>query len=236
MPFFYDSTMLIVIPFAIFAMYAQSKISSTYSKYSKVTSRKGLTGADIARQLLNLAGIYDVTVERVAGNLTDHYDPRAKVLRLSDVVYNSTSIAAIGVAAHETGHAVQHNTSYAPLSIRNAIVPVVNFGSKLSMPLILIGLLFSAGRGGMGIMLLYAGIILFSGVVIFQLITLPVEFNASNRAIDMLEQHNILAADEIPQARKVLNSAALTYVAAAAVSLANLLRLLLLANRRSNRD
>ncbi len=230
--FYYDNTILIVLPFVFLAMFAQSKVKSTYSKYSTIAARKGYTGADVARALLRVSGIYDVSVERIEGSLTDHYDPAQKVLRLSDVVYNSTSIAALGVAAHETGHAVQHQNSYIPLSIRSAFVPTVNFGSKLATPLILLGFLLSSFGGGFGAILLYAGIFLFSTVVLFQIITLPVEFNASTRAIELLVENNFLTAEEVPAAKKVLGAAALTYVAAAAVSLASLLRLILLSNRR----
>ncbi len=229
---FYDSTILIVIPFFLLALYAQSKVKSTYTHYSKLPNKRGLTGADVAMQLLKMSGIYDVRVERTSGQLTDHYDPAKRVLRLSDAVYGSSSLAAIGVAAHEAGHAVQHQTGYAPLAIRSAIVPAVSIGSNLAMPLIVFGLLFSMRVGGIGSLLLSVGIILYSGVVLFQLITLPVEFNASGRAIEMLEQNNFLTHEEIIPVKKVLNAAALTYVAAAAAAAANLLRFLLLANSR----
>ncbi len=230
--FLYDPTILLIIPAMILALFAQSRVSSTFDKYSKVSSRRGYTGADVARQLLLSAGINDVSVERISGHLTDHYDPKGKVLRLSDSVYASSSIAALGVAAHETGHAIQHRESYFPLTFRTAIFPVVNIGSKLSMPLIMIGLLFGYFSGSN--ILLLIGIILFATVVFFQIITLPVEFNASSRALKLLGQYNYLSNDEIAPAKKVLSAAALTYVAAAAVAISNLLRLLLIFSRRND--
>ncbi len=236
MPFYYfDYTYLVlVLPFAILAMVAQVKVKSTFNKYAEIANKKGYTGADVARQLLSIQGISDVTVEHVSGMLSDHYDPRKKVLRLSDSVYSSRSIAAISVAAHETGHAVQHNTGYTALNIRNAIFPVASLSSNLAFPLILIGFLLGS-RGAsdsFGMIMVNLGIILFSCAVLFQLITLPVEFNASNRAIAMLQSNNILTQDEVAPAKKVLSAAAMTYVAAAAVALANLLRLIILANNR----
>ncbi len=227
---FFDPTMLVIIPAMIFALYAQSKVSTTFSKYSNVHSRRGYTGADVARQLLLASGITDVSVERISGHLTDHYDPTHKVLRLSDSVYNATSIAALGVAAHETGHAIQHKEGYFPLTFRTAIFPIVNIGSKLSMPLIVIGLLFGFWSGSN--LLLLIGIIMFALVVFFQIVTLPVEFNASSRALRLLSDYNYLSPDEIQPARKVLSAAAMTYVAAAAVAISNLLRFLLIFNRR----
>ncbi len=229
---FFDPTMLLIIPAMILAIFAQAKVSSTFNKYSSLIARQGYTGADVARQLLLSAGITDVTVERIAGNLTDHYDPKNKVLRLSDSVFGSKSVAALGVAAHETGHAIQHRESYFPLAFRTAIFPVVNIGSKLSMPLILIGLLF--GYFSSSNIILLIGIIMFALVVFFQVITLPVEFNASSRALKLLGEYNYLSPDEIKPAKKVLSAAALTYVAAAAVSIAQILRLLLIFNRRSD--
>lgn len=229
-PFYFDWTILIIIPAAILAVFAQSKVNSTFAKYSRIGSLRGYTGADVARQLLNIAGITDVTVEPIRGNLTDHYDPRSKILRLSEPVYNSTSISALGVAAHETGHAIQHNNGYLPLAIRNTIYPVVNISSKLSTPLIMIGLIFGFLSGSL--FFLQLGIILFSAVVLFQIITLPVEFNASSRAINMLEQYSFLNPEEVAPAKKVLGAAAMTYVASAAVAISNLIRLLLIANRR----
>lgn len=232
MPYMFDSTMVILIPALILSMYAQFKVSSTFSRFSKVGNKRGLTGADVARQLLSLSGVTDVTVERIKGNLTDHYDPRGKVLRLSDSVYGSTSVAALGVAAHETGHAMQHSYGYVPLGLRSAFLPVAGFGSKLSMPLILIGLILGISSGSVGLLLAEIGILLFSAVVIFQIITLPVEFNASNRAIEMLEENKMLDDAELAPAKKVLRAAALTYVAAVAVSLANLLRMMLIVGGR----
>ena len=189
----------------------------------------GMTGAQAAERILNYAGIYDVTIQHVSGNLTDHYNPKQKTLNLSDSVYNSTSVAAIGVAAHECGHAIQHQQEYAPLSIRSAIVPVANIGSQLAWPLILIGLFISSNTG---VFFINLGIIAFSFAVIFQLVTLPVEFNASGRALRILEDTGILAESELPYTKKVLSAAALTYVASAAAAILQLLRLILLTNRR----
>lgn len=232
----YDLGYILLIPAFIFALIAQFKVKSTFNKYSKTSNRQGLTGADVAKQLLNISGITDVRVETIRGSLTDHYDPRNKVLRLSESVYGSTSIAAIGVAAHETGHAVQHNVGYSPLSIRNSILPVVSLGSNMAMPLIIIGLLLSSGDGSLGMTLLNIGVIMFSLVVAFQLITLPVEFNASKRAIEMIERNNFLNDEEVYGAKKMLSAAALTYVAAAAVAIAQLLRFILLSNSRRGRN
>ena len=235
MPFFYfDSTYILVLPAIILAVIAQGKVSSTFNKYSRVPSRIGMTGAEAARRIMELNGIYDVSIERVAGNLTDHYDPSKKVLRLSDNVYSSSSIAAIGVAAHETGHAIQHARGYAPLSLRSIMVPVVNFGSRLFLPIILLGLLFSFSSA-MGNSLITLGIILFGITVLFTLVTLPVEFNASKRAIACLSESRILYDDEVDGAKKVLSAAAMTYVASAAVAIAQFLRLLVLFGGR-NRD
>jgi Zn-dependent membrane protease YugP len=218
------------------AFYAQSKVGSTFNKYSRSSNKNGYTGAQVAQMLLSIAGVNDVMIEPVAGELTDHYDPRSKVLRLSQNVYASTSIAALGVAAHETGHAIQHNRGYIFLGLRNAIYPVVDFSSKVSTPLIMLGFILSMFAGPLGRLMLVFGIILFSAVVAFQVITLPVEFNASARAIDMLEENNILYKDELKPAKKVLSAAALTYVASAAVSIATLLRyvILLSGNRRED--
>ena len=235
MPFFYfDSTYILVLPAIILAVIAQGKVSSTFNKYSRVPSRIGMTGAEAARRIMELNGIYDVSIERVAGNLTDHYDPSKKVLRLSDNVYSSSSIAAIGVAAHETGHAIQHARGYAPLSLRSIMVPAVNFGSRLFLPLILLGLLFSFSSA-MGNSLITLGIILFGITVLFTLVTLPVEFNAPKRAIACLSESRILYDDEVDGAKKVLSAAAMTYVASAAVAIAQFLRLLVLFGGR-NRD
>lgn len=224
---FYDPTFIILIPAMLLSLYAQSKVASTFKKYSGYRNSRGYTGKDVAEMILRQAGIYDVRVEHVRGRLTDHYDPRSKVLKLSDAVYNNQSIAAIGVAAHECGHAIQHNTGYTFLKIRHAIFPVVNISSKLAFPIILVGLIAN-------IFFLKLGIILFAAVVLFQLVTLPVEFNASNRAIGILESNAYLSHEEIVPAKKVLSAAALTYVAAAAASISSLLRLLLIAGRRND--
>lgn len=230
MPLFFDSTMLLLIPALLLSLYAQSKVKGTFDKYSRVAAASGLTGMEVAKRLLSANGINDVKVEHVAGNLTDHYDPRDKTVRLSDAVYNKRSLAAIGVAAHEVGHAIQHNQEYGPLAFRSGLFPVVNLGSKLWMPLFMIGMFM--GYSGFGMGMIYAGIALFSTVVLFQLITLPVEFNASSRAIDLLEQQNILSGLEAGPAKKVLDAAALTYVAAAVMSLMQLLRFIMIARNR----
>lgn len=223
----------LLLPVMILALYAQSKVNSTFNKYSKVGNRRGYTGADVARELLRLSGIHDVEVESIAGRLTDHYDPRSKVLRLSEAVYSSNSISAIGVAAHETGHAVQDATGYAPLKLRGAMVPVTQIGSNLAMPMIFIGILLASfTRTSFGYTLVQIGIVFFAIAVLFSLVTLPVEFNASSRAISMLESNGILESGEIGGAQKVLKAAALTYVAAAAVAIANLLRLIAIFSRR----
>ena len=228
--YYFDPTYILVLIGVLLSLGASAKVKSTFARYSRVHSRSGLTGAQAAERILHNAGIYDVRIEHIAGNLTDHYDPRTKVLRLSDSVYGSGSVASVGVAAHEVGHAIQHAKGYAPLMFRNAIVPVVNFGSTISWPLILIGLLLR------GQTLISLGILLFSLVVLFQLVTLPVEFNASRRALVQLEQGNLLARDEINQSRKVLIAAALTYVAAAAGSILQLLRLIILFGGRRDDD
>ena len=227
---FFDTTYLIfVLPAVILAFYAQTKVSTTFNKYSKEGNRRGYTAFDVARKILDKNGLYNVQIERVGGNLTDHFDPKTNVVRLSDATYNSTSVAAIGVAAHEVGHAVQHAEHYMPIRLRNSIVPVVQFSSYLAWPLVLIGILVGSSN------LANFGIILFSFVVAFQLVTLPVEFNASSRAIRTLDEQLILDEDEVKKAKKVLSAAAMTYVAAAAVAIGNLLRLLVLSGR-SNRD
>ncbi|MBQ7758909.1 zinc metallopeptidase [Anaerotignum sp.] len=220
---------LVIIAF-IFSMVAQTKVSSTFNKYSRVRNRAGFTGAQVATQMLQNAGIYDVSVQRVAGNLTDHYDPRTKTLRLSQSVYDSTSVAALGVAAHETGHAIQHDVGYAPLALRSFFVPLANFGSKLAIPLIIIGFMFSGG----GSTLVTLGILFFSLSVAFTIITLPVEFNASSRAIRLLVDDGFLDSDEIGGAKKVLSAAAMTYVAAAFAAVAQLLRLIAIFGRRDD--
>ncbi|MCX7695566.1 MAG: zinc metallopeptidase [Caloramator sp.] len=220
--FYYDSTFVILIPAILLSLYAQAKIQSTYSRYSRQYSLSGLTGAEAARRILDYNGLYDVAIELIPGNLTDHYDPRDRVLRLSQSVYHSTSIAAIGVAAHEAGHALQHSRGYAPLIFRNALVPVANIGSNLSWILIVFGIFISS------VGLINLGILLFTAVVLFQVITLPVEFNASSRALNQLDNYNILYKEELYKAKKVLSAAALTYVAATLMAISQLLRLIVL--------
>ena len=223
----FDPTMILVLIGVVISLWAQSRVNSTFKRFSR-TGR----GADAARRLLNSQGIYDVTVRAVAGELTDHYDPRTRTVNLSQPVYGATSISAIGVAAHECGHAMQHNEGYAPLRFRSALVPVANFGSAISWPMILIGVMI----GGLGSPLVEIGILLFSLAVLFQLVTLPVEFNASARAVRLLDSQGILVGDEVSGTRKVLSAAALTYVAAAATSILQLLRLVILFGGRNNRD
>ena len=225
MPFFYyyDPTYILVLIGVVISLWASAKVNSTYQKYSRTRSYSGLTGAGAARRILNSAGIYDVTVEHVRGNLTDHYDPRARVLRLSDSVYGSSSVAAIGVAAHECGHAIQDEESYAPLRIRSALVPVANFGTKAAIPIIVLGLFF-----GSSYTLIQIGLLCFALGTLFQIVTLPVEFNASARAVRILGDSHMLMEEELQQTRKVLSAAALTYVAAALASVLSLLRLFLL--------
>ncbi len=227
-PYYIDPTYLILIPAILISAWAQFKVSSTFNKYSTVRSINGYTGAQVARILLNDAGLQEVEIQQVPGRLSDHYDPRAKVLRLSSDVYGSTSVASIGVAAHEVGHAIQDKESYSALVFRNAIVPVVNFSSSLSWILFFIGILFSYST------LVTIGIILFSVVVLFQLVTLPVEFNASSRALKILEARGILYDKEVDEARKVLSAAALTYVAATLMAVLQLVRLIAISNRNSN--
>lgn len=227
----FDWTYLVlVLPAFLLALLAQARVKSTYAKYQSVQPARRLTGAQAARMILDRNGLGNLRIEHISGQLTDHYDPRTQVIRLSDSVYDSSSIAAIGVAAHEVGHAIQHDTGYGMLKLRNAIIPVTNIGSTLSMPLILIGLVLNSGALAM------AGIFLFSLVAVFQLITLPVEFNASNRALATLESFDMLGEQELKGAKRVLSAAAMTYVAALAVSLAQLLRLLLLVGGRNRRD
>jgi hypothetical protein len=220
--FWYDSTYILVLIGALISFIASINVNRTYKRYSKIGNSRGITSQQAAEAILHSAGIYDVRIERIKGNLTDHYSPNEKVLRLSDSVYGSTSVAAIGVAAHECGHAIQHQVGYAPLKLRSASVPIANIGSMLSWPLILIGLLL----GSFG--LAQIGVFLFVFVVAFQLITLPVEFDASSRALKVLNQQNMLFGDEMSGARKVLKAAALTYVAALFASILQLLRLVLL--------
>ena len=220
--FWFHWSFIIVIPGIIMGIWAQAKVKSTFKKFSQVRSMRGLTGAQAARQVLDSSGLSQVAIERVAGNLTDHYDPRSKVLRLSEGVYNSASLAAVGVAAHEAGHAVQDAKGYAPFNIRSALVPVANLGSGLLMPLIFAGFIFQAP------MLIKIGAIVYSLAVLFHLVTLPVELNASSRALALISDNGILAQDEIGGARKVLTAAAMTYVAALVVSLLYLLQLLIM--------
>ncbi len=224
--YYFDSTyILIIIGFAL-TLIAQFGVKSTYSKYAKVYSSRGYTAADVARQILDRNGLYKIRIERVAGDLTDHFDPKANVVRLSDSTYGSNSVAAIGVAAHECGHAVQHAVGYVPIKLRNAIVPVVNIGNTAALPLFFIGLIL--GMTGLALF----GVLLFSLVLVFQLVTLPVEFNASRRALNILEQNNMLYDEELKGARKVLTAAAMTYVAAVASTALQILRLLTILNRR----
>ena len=227
---YFDPTYWLVIIGAVLCLVAQLRVSSTFSKYNRVRSRSGMTGAQAAQRILELSGIYDVRVEHISGKLTDHYDPSSKVLRLSDATYGSDSIAAIGGAAHECGHALQHNKGYAPLQIRSARVPASNIGSKLGIPSILLGVLF-----GMNQMFIQIGIWVFALAVLFQIVTLPVEFNASGRALRMLGDYGMMGSDETKGCRKVLGAAALTYVAAAASSVLQLLRLILLFGNNSRR-
>ncbi len=227
----FDPTYILVIIGIVITLAASAKVKTTFGKYSRVGSASGMTGAQVAERLLRDAGIYDVRIERISGDLNDHYDPKNKVLRLSDPVYGQTSLAAIGVAAHECGHAIQHQESYAPLNIRSALVPVANIGSMAAWPLIILGLLLSFNQT-----LIYLGIILFGAAVLFQIITLPVEFNASKRAIQKLGQTGILYGDELKHSKKVLDAAALTYVAAAAATILQLLRLIILFGGGRSRD
>ena len=219
--YYYDPTYMLIVISALISLFAQFLVNSRFSKYSRVRSRSGMTGAQAAERILQSQGIYDVAIQRVSGKLTDHYNPRNKTLNLSDAVYASTSVAAVGVAAHECGHAIQHARGYAPLSFRSALVPVANIGSQLSWLFIILGIFF----GGSHTMIMI-GILMFSAAVLFQLVTLPVEFNASGRALKLLSETVILQKDEVSDTRKVLSAAALTYVAAATTAVLQLLRLL----------
>ncbi len=223
---FYDPTYLLVLPAIIFALIAQIMVKSTFSKYSTENNQHGYTAKEVARKILDENGLYSVSIEYISGNLTDHYDPSANVIRLSDSVYNSTSVAAIGVAAHEVGHAIQHAQGYAPIKVRQAIIPITQIGSSLALPLVFIGMLFGALQW-----LIPIGIFLYTGVVLFQAVTLPVEFNASGRALKTLDENVILYKSEVKMAKKVLTAAAMTYVAAMFSSLMSLLRLILISNR-----
>ncbi len=226
---------ILVLPMVIFSLIASAKVNTTFEKYAKVFSRRGLSAYEAARRVLEYNGVFDVKIERVRGKLTDHYDPKTNVIRLSEAVHDSTSVASIGVACHEAGHAVQHAQNYAPVKIRTAIVPITNIGSMLAMPLILIGLLLTY-MGGHYIWVAYLGVALFSLCVIFQLITLPTEFDASRRAMKGIAAAGVLDEDEAVGARKVLTAAAMTYVAALAVSIMQLLRLLLIVAGARRRD
>ena len=227
----FDWTYLLVLAAAIFSIWASSRVNSTYQKYAQVRSMQGITGAEAARRILYYAGLSNIRVEHVNGNLTDHYDPKSKVLRLSDSTYGSASVAAIGVAAHECGHAIQDQEAYMPLKLRAALVPAANLGSHLGVPIIILGVIL-----GSNYFLVQLGIWVFSLAVLFQLVTLPVEFNASNRAMNILESRGILGQEELGMSRKVLSAAALTYVAAAASSVLQLLRLVLLYGGGRRRD
>lgn len=235
----FDSTYLLVLVGALLCMLASSRVNSTYSKYSRIRSRSGITGAEAAARILKMSGIQDVRIEHIKGELTDHYDPRNKVLRLSDTVYDSPSVAAVGVAAHECGHALQHHKGYLPLKIRSALVPAANIGSRLGLPLVLLGLVLGIGfelPGGGYFSLAGIGVWVFSLAVLFQIVTLPVEFNASHRALKMLGDYELMGNDEVDDCKRVLGAAALTYVAAAASSILQLLRLLLLSGRQRRND
>ena len=240
MPYYYGygfdwTYLVIVLPCMILSMWASSSVNSTFNKYSKINSMRHLTGAEAAQRVLSANGVRGVRIERVSGNLTDHFDPKTNVIRLSDSVHSSTSVAAIGVACHEAGHAVQYAQDYGPIKLRAAIIPATNIGSKLAMPLILAGILFSF-LGNLSYGLVYLGIACFSLSLIFQIVTLPVEFNASRRAIETIESSGILTEEEHRGAKKTLKAAAMTYVAATAVALAQVVRLLILFGGRRRRD
>lgn len=231
--FYYDFSFILLIPALIFTVWAQINVSTTFKRMNKF--RTGMSGAEAARRILDANGLTHIRIERVPGRLTDHYDPRQNVIRLSDAVYNNTSAGAVGVAAHEAGHAVQYAVGYAPVKLRAAIIPATSFGSQAAMPLFIIGLIISAYSttgNSLGYTLMVAGIMFFSLAVLFQLVTLPVEFNASRRALATLESSGMLGREELSASGKVLRAAALTYVAALAVALLNLLRLVLIAGRR----
>lgn len=227
--FYFDWTVLIVLPALIFTLWAQIAVSSSFNKFSRIKTENGLTGAEAARRILDKNGLSDVRIERVSGSMTDHFDPRTKVIRLSETVHDVSSVAAVGVAAHEAGHAIQYANGYFPIKIRNSIIPVTRIGSYLSIPLFIIGLILSNDA------FLLAGILLYSCITLFQLVTLPVEFNASSRALNALRERGGMRGDELDGAAKVLRAAAMTYVAALATSLLTLLRLLFLANRGDRR-
>ena len=232
MMFFYDYYWLILIPVVV-AMIASANVNSTYRKYQQVANSRGLTGEMAARKILDANGLFNVRIEHIAGKLSDHFDPRENVVRLSDSTFASSSVAAVGVAAHEVGHAIQYAKGYAPMKLRSAVIPLTNIGSTLSYPLVILGLIFNSALGDLFINI---GIVLFLTVVVFQFATLFVEFNASSRAMKTLESDNILEGDELSMSRKVLTAAALTYVAALFTAIINLLRLLLIANGRNRRN
>lgn len=232
-PYYFDPTYILVLIGVIICAIASAKVNSTYARYDQVRNHAGITGAMAAEQILRMEGIYDVQVMRVRGRLTDHYDPTNRVLRLSDSTYGSTSVAALGVAAHECGHAIQHARHYVPLTLRGALVPIVNFGSGISWPLIIIGFFFS---GQMSSLFINLGILMFSLAVLFQIVTLPVEFNASARALKILKNSGMLYESEVREARSVLTAAALTYVASAASAILQFLRILILTGGRRNDD
>lgn len=227
--YYYDPTMIFAIIGMVISLIASARVNSTFSKYQKVRSMSGMTGAMAAERILRSQGINDVSIEHVSGKLSDHYDPRRKVLRLSDSTYNSTSVAAVGVAAHECGHAIQHAKGYAPLSVRSALVPLANIGSNLGYILVIAGLFFSSKSGSV---MITVGLIAFSMAVLFQLVTLPVEFNASSRAMVLLREQGILGMEELKYTKKVLSAAAMTYVAAAATAILQLVRLIIIAGGR----
>ena len=233
MPFFYyhAPTYILVLIGAVLSLWASAKVKSTYNKYSRVYSYSGLTGAQAAAQILRQAGLYDVRIEHVSGNLTDHYDPKARVLRLSDSVYGSNSVAAIGVAAHECGHAIQDQEDYVPLRFRSAFVPVANLGTQVAFPILLLGVFLGSSH-----FLIQVGLLCFFFGVLFQLITLPVEFNASGRAVRILRETGMMSDDELSKTKKVLSAAAMTYVAAAAASILSMLRLIILFGGNRRRD
>ena len=228
-----DEGYILVLFGVVLSLIASAGVNNAFSKYSKIRNMRGITGAEAAERVLHSAGIYDVRIERVRGNLSDHYDPRSKVLRLSEGVHDQATVAAVGIASHECGHAIQHAQGYAPLQLRSVLVPVANFGSKIAWPLILIGLLFSRESS---IIFIYLGIFAYLAAVLFQVITLPVEFNASRRAIQMIEQNAMLQEGEMKGTKKVLRAAALTYVAAALTSILQLVRIFLLAGGRRRND
>ena len=234
-PMYYrmDPTYVLVLIGIVLSLLASARVKSTFAKYERIRNSAGLTGRDAAERILRGAGIYDVRIERVSGSLTDHYDPRNKVLRLSDSTYHSTSVSAVGVAAHECGHAIQHAVNYAPIRWRGALVPVANFGSTIAWPLIMIGLFIT---GDSSSLLINLGIIAFSFAVLFHLVTLPVEFNASNRAIQILGGNGMMSKEEVGSVKKVLGAAALTYVASAATAILQLLRILILTGGRRDND